>query len=437
MQTQELSLLQKRDDKLVALLHYLVMWMMAGYLIADMLSGVSLIYLGLDLKISLIYKTPLFGLLLLLVGRYNFKLMLVILSVIVLLMIGPVASFYKVLRLNLLFADFAYVVKIVMPMTVMAYFYEMNKLAPEWALKWAKRILWCGFLALLINFMFGALGFGKATYNVGAEDGGAGSTGFMMAGNELGAAYLLLFGFALHQVWNRLSIIHFAVLALITVACGVLVATKTTMLASLILVFMIPIINERQNLYRITWLKLKILVPVIIIAIAVVIMIVDILESIGIWDRIMFFYEKRGIIVILWSNRDQFIVDIMHIFVHQSSLFEQVFGQGTSVGLKQLVGKASVEVDIVDLLTWFGFFGVIFCCSFYGFLLKLSGKLTNAPQSEFAPGVFLINGLLVLLSFLSGHILMSGTLGIAIGVLNSLLWFESKRKSSSLISSAQ
>lgn len=428
MQTPEITLRQQHDEKLVTLLHYIVVWMMAGYLIADMLSGISVIYLGIDLKVSLIYKTPLFGLLLLLVGRYNFKLMLAILAVMVLLMVGPVASYYKVLRLGLLFADFAYVVKIIMPITVMAYFYVMSKQAPEWTLKWAKRILWCGFFALVVNFMFGALGFGKATYNVNAEDGGAGSTGFMMAGNELGATYLLLFGFALHYVWNRASIVHFAVLAVITMLCGLLVATKTTMLASLILIFMVPIINERENLYRVTWLKLKILVPVVIIAVTVVIMIVDILQSIGLWERMVFFYEKRGLIMIVWSNRDQFIIDIMQVFIHHSSLFEQFFGQGTAVGLKHMVGKATVEVDIVDTLVWFGFFGVLFCSSFYIFLLYFSGRLARYASSVFAPCVFLVNCLLMLLSILSGHIWMSGTLGIAVGVLNSLLMFELKGK---------
>lgn len=430
MQTQELTSLQVRDDKVIALLHHIVMWMMAGYLVADMFSGMSVIYLGIDLKVSLIYKTPLFGLLLILTGRYNFKLMLAILAIIVTLMIGPVASYYSVFSLNFLFADFAYVVKIVMPMTVLAYFFEMSKVAPEWALKWAKRILWCGFFALLINFMFGALGFGKATYNVGGEEEGAGSTGFMMAGNELGATYLLLFGYALHHVWNRASLAHFGLLAVITVFCGVLVATKTTMLASLILIFMIPIINERENLYRVTWLKLKILVPVIIIAVVVVVMIVEILESVGLWERMLWFYQKRGLIMIIWSNRDQFIINIMQVFIYQSTLFEQLFGQGTAIGLKQIAVKATVEVDIVDTLTWFGFFGVFFCTCFYLYLLSLSGRLTKYPDSINAPCIFLVNGLLMLLSVLSGHIWMSGTLGIAVGVLNSLLWFELKGNSS-------
>ena len=39
-------------------------FMMSFYLLADMLTGFSIIYLGVDLKISLLYKIPLFFLLL-------------------------------------------------------------------------------------------------------------------------------------------------------------------------------------------------------------------------------------------------------------------------------------------------------------------------------------------------------------------------------------
>jgi hypothetical protein len=415
----------------VSSLHLLVMWLMAGYLLADMLAGASIIYLGLDLKVSLLYKMPLFALLVLLTGRYNFPLMLSILLITAMLMFGPIVSYYNVLRLDILLADFAYAVKITMPMVVLGYFYVMSKLAPEWSLSWIKKILWSGFFILMINFLFGAMGLGNATYKLDTEgETGAGSTGFMMAGNELGPAFLLFFGYVLHHAWNHMPRLAYAGLAIITVLCGVLVATKTTMLASLILIFMVPIVNERQHLYRLTWLKLKIFLPVIITAVTIIILIFDILESIGLLDRIMFFYEKRGLIMIIWSGRDQFIMDLIQIYMHQSSLFEQFFGQGSAIGLKHIYGKSGAEVDIVDTLTWFGFFGVMLCCCFYLFTLKVSARFTTNKCSLFAPVIFLINSLLLLLSVLSGHIWMSGTLGIAVGVLNSLLWFESKNVAS-------
>lgn len=419
---------QQSAGTAIAVLHYLAIYLMAFYLLADMLSGVAIVYAGLDLKVSLLYKMPLFVLLLLLIGRYNLNFMLGVLIAIVILMIGPVASYYKVLRLDILFADFAYAVKVIMPAVVMLYFFIMSKQAPEWTLKWIKFILLSGFIILLINFFLGALGFGNATYSVGSDnEESAGSTGFVMAGNELGAVYLLLFGYALHQVWNNLSRIFYVLLVVVTIACGILVATKTTMLASMILVFIIPIVNERQNLYKFTWLKIKVFLPLALTSICVVIMIFDILESIGLLERIMFFYEKRGLIMIIWSGRDQFISDLMNAYIYNSNLLEQLFGQGSAIGLKHIYGKSSAEVDFVDALTWFGFFGLSMCSFFYLFLLIKSYKLAISMTSKYAPCLFLVNSLLLLLSILSGHIWMSGTLGIAVGVFNSLLWFDSKK----------
>ncbi len=417
------QIIQERNTRFIVLLHHVVMWLMAGYLLSDMISGFSLITLGIDLKFSIVYKTPLFGLLLLLIGRYRFKLMLVILGLIVVLMIAPVISYFKVLQPSMFFFDFGYVIKLLMPMTIFAYFYVMSKEAPEWSYKWAKLILWACFLSLLLNFVFAAMGMGQNTYNTGGGKT-AGSTGFIYAGNELGPTFLVIFGFALHKVWNDRSRSLYVLLAVITVGCGLTVATKTTMLAALILVVMIPIVNERQNLFRFTKFKAKLILPIVVALIVLIISLFEILDQIGLLGRFQFFYEKRGLIGIIWSNRDMFIAEAMSIYIHQSSTVEQFFGQGIAIGLKHSVGKGSAEVDFVDVLVWFGFIGLSLCLTFYLFLISLSVKLTVRALSVHAPVIFLVNSLLFLLSVLSGHIWISGTLGIAVGVVNSLLWYE-------------
>ncbi|WP_394146933.1 O-antigen ligase family protein [Shewanella atlantica] len=417
------QVVQERDDKVIVLLHHMVMWLMAGYLLADMISGFSLMKLGIDLKFSLIYKTPLFGLLLLLIGRYRFKLMLAILGLIVILMIAPVISYLKFVQPAMFFFDFGYVIKLLMPMTIFTYFYVMSKEAPVWSYRWAKTILWACFLSLSLNFVFASLGMGQGTYNTGGGNT-AGSTGFIYAGNELGSTFLVIFGYALHKVWNDRPRYLYLVLGMFTIFCGLLVATKTTMLAALILVIMIPIANERQNLFRFTKFKAKLIVPLVIALVILVISLFEILDSIGLLGRFEYFYKQRGVIGIIWSNRDVFIAELMSIYMHQSSVIEQLFGQGIAIGLKHSVGKGSAEVDFVDLLIWFGFIGLSLCLAFYSFLIGLSAKLTLRAKSIHAPAIFLINGLLFMLSALSGHIWISGTLGISVGVINGLLWYE-------------
>jgi hypothetical protein len=364
-----------------------------------------------------------FGILLLLIGRYRFKLMLAILGFIVILMIAPVISYFKLAKPDMFFFDFGYVVKLLMPMTIFTYFYVMTKEAPAWSYRWAKIILWTCFYSLCLNFFFAAIGVGSSTYNTGGGNT-AGSTGFIYAGNELGSTFLVIFGYALHKVWNDRPRYLYVVFGMFTFYCGLLVATKTTMLAALILVTMIPIVNERQNLFRFTKFKAKLIVPLIIGLVILIISLFEILESIGILGRLQFFYAKYGLIGLIWSNRDVFIAELISIYMHQSSLIEQVFGQGIAIGLKHSVGKGSAEVDFVDLLLWFGFIGLSMCLAFYSFLLVLSARLTLNVKSIHAPVIFLINGLLLMLSAFSGHIWISGTLGISVGVINSLLWYE-------------
>jgi len=423
MHTLRVQLLKERNEKVIVLLHHFVMWLMAGYLLSDMISGFALIRLGVDLKFSLIYKTPLFGLLLLLIGRYRFGLMLAILGAIVVLMIAPVISYFRVLQPAFFFVDFGYVVKMLMPMTIFVYFYVMSQEAPDWSYRWARIILWVCFASLCLNFLVALLGFGQVTYNTGG-DNTAGSTGFIYAGNELGPTFIVIFGYALHKVWNDRPRIFYLALSLFSIGCGFIVATKTTMLAALILVVMVPIVNERQNLFRFTKFKAKLIIPLVVAVTILIISLFEILDSIGLLGRFQWFYEKRGLIGIIWSNRDIFIAEAMSIYMHQSTLIEQFFGQGIAVGLKQSVGKGSAEVDFVDALVWFGFIGLSICLMFYLFLIGLSAKLTVKRLSIHAPIIFLVNGLLLLLSILSGHIWFSGTLGISVGVINGLLWYE-------------
>lgn len=404
-------------------LHYTTLVMMAVYLLADMMSGFTLITFGLDLKISLIYKIPLFLFLALLIARYNFRWFLGILGILGILLIGPTTKFFQYVDLSIYFSDFGYAVKLLMPITVFAYFAQLYRIAPDFALCWTKRILWSAFIILSFNFILGALGFGRGTYQLEGDDT-AGTTGFIYAGNELGPAFLVVFGFVLHQLWNHSKKRWYFLCALFTVAAGLLVATKTAMLAAFLLVSFIPIVNERHNFLKLTWLKIKILAPFFLAIIVIIVAISELLEAIGLYDRMVFFYQKRGIIGILWSGRDIFIDNMFDVYIHQSNIFYQFFGHGTSIGKLHPLGLSGTEVDLMDSLTWFGFFGATICIVFYVSLFYKSVQLTLRRDAVYAPCLFIVNTLLLLLSQLSGHIWMSGTLGILFGVINSLLFFE-------------
>jgi len=406
----------------IVFLHRLILWMMSFYLLADIASGFFVLQIGIDLKLSLIYKLVLFILLLSMIARYQFTTFLILWCVIAILLLSPTVEYFRLPVLAFYIADTSLVIKLLMPLIVFIYLSIIHQIIPSYTIKWITFALWANFTILIGNLALGGLGFGRPSYQL-AGDATVGSNGYIYAANELGAAFVVLFGFALHMVWNYHRKFYILV-ALFTLACGVLVATKTAMLASFLLVFLIPVFNERDRFFKLTKLKIILFLPAFCIVAAVVFFITDFLKAIGSYDHIMWILSQKGIIGILWSGRDEFSADLLDIYIQQSTLFQQIFGQGGG-GVAEHVGlKYSAEVDAIDALVWFGFFGLIICLSINLFFIVKSAQLFQFRTSLMAPCVLLVNIILLFLSQFSGHVWMSGTLGIGLGLLNALLLLE-------------
>lgn len=408
----------------IPLLIQLSTWLMALYLLADMASGFFVIYYGIDLKISLIYKTPLFIILIVIIGRYDLRMTLFIISLTLLFFIGPGYQFIKHSNLDFLFFDFAGLIKTITPFTVLVYFKILFKQEPEYADKAIEKILRTAAVILSLNFILGILGFGKNTYQLSDEEG-AGSTGFILAGNELGPTFLIAFGYVLFHLWNERTTFLYTLFSLFTLLSGLLVATKTSILASILIVSLIPIVSERHNLYTLTPLKLKIAIPFITLVGALIYLIFDLLQAIGLYERIMWFYEQRGAIGILLSGRDIMVEERMATVLNHSSFFEQLFGQGQALGLKSRGGLVGTEIDSVDVFIQYGIIPLVFLSFFYIWIVCVSHNMTLKGDSYIAPYVFICSLVLLILSQLSGHIWTSGTLGILFGVMMSCLYKSS------------
>lgn len=416
---------QKVHEQRVVFCHHIIVWMLSFYLLADIASGFFVLQLGIDLKISLLYKMVLFVCLLLMIARYQFNAFITLLFIISLLLVSPVVELFRLPVVEYFIADFASVIKILMPLIVFLYFASIYQLNSEFVEKWVKFGLWSNFSILLTNLAVGAMGFGRPSYSLANEET-VGSNGYIYAANELGAALIVLLGYALHCVWNQYRK-YYLVMVVLTLLCGVLVATKTAMLSAFLLVFLIPLFNERQVFFRFTWLKMKLLVPALVFLITLVIFIADFLKSLGLYDKMMWVLSQKGIVGVIWSGRNEFSLELLSVYVNQSSLFQQVFGQGGG-GVAEHVGiKYSAEVDSVDTLVWFGFMGLVICLAMPFYFIRRAAKIFLNQNSLYAPCVLLINLLLLFLSQLSGHVWMSGTLGISLGLLNALLLLEGKR----------
>ncbi len=407
----------------------LCVFMMSLYLLADVAAGFTVLQLGVDLKLSLLYKLPLTGLVLLLVLKLDPRYFIFLCILLAMLLMGPVFQLLSYADTFFFITDFSNVYKILMPMSIFIYF---GLLAARWGgftRKWLERILISNFAILCFNLFLGALGFGRSSYQL--RDGEtAGSNGFIYAANELGATMVVLFSFMLHMCWNYKRK-WYIVFSLFTVLCGLLVATKTAMLAAVALVFIVPILNERERLFKMTKLKLFTLIPMSCAIAVIVYVINDLLMALGLYDRIMWVLSQKGVLGIILSGRDEYAKELLVVYVEYIEFWQQLVGIGTA-GIAEFIPiKYSAEIDAIDVLVYFGFTGLFICFSFYFFTFIKALKQCVRPESIYSPAVLAGTFILLFLSQLSGHVWISGTLGISLGCFVSLLWVDTESRSNS------
>ena len=203
---------------------------------------------------------------------------------------------------------------------------------------------------------------------------------------------------------------------------GVLIATKAAMLASALLVIAIPLFNERNKLLNLTWFKVKLLVPTFVIVVFLIVYLIQILESVGIWYRLVWFYEKKGMLGIFLSGRDEFVAVAIDAFYQAASIPEIILGMGQT-GLGELT-KSSMEVDPIDMYFWFGILGLGFFAFIFTVFTRISYLATREKLSVLGPGILVINLTLFAVSIIAGHILTSGMLGPLFGLVNGMAYAD-------------
>ena len=388
----------------------------------DAFTGMIQFYAGIDLKLSLLYKLPLIGALIFIIGLYSRAAFSLILLSILILIVGPLYRFSFDPKIGFLANDISLAIKLISPFIAFTFCKAVARQFPTILGEYGIRVLWINFYAVLFNLMVGALGFGYPSYSGGENGEGIGVNGFYVAGNELSGCYVLLFGFALHSLWNSKRIFYYP-MSLITLICGALIATKTAMFASLLLVFAIPIFNERENIFRLTKLKVKLFLPLFFVIGLAVYFIIDFLIVVGLYDKVIWVIQEKGVWGLILSGRVEFSHQILDAFFAESGWFEHLFGIGT-IGMSDYFNtKYSAEVDPVDIFVYFGIFGSVIIYIFTVFMMLPTLHLINKAK-YLPPIILLVNILLLMLSIFSGHILNSGMLGLLWGMFNGLVYVK-------------
>jgi len=399
-------------------LFQLTMIMIGFSLFVDSVNGFFLEGLGIDPKLSAMYKLLMLIMILFQIASYSQRTFTYLLTLITTLMIGPALNLIESHDGVGLLEDFIALIKLLTPLVVFIYISLVASIDNQRVIKYGIRALQAAFLILLGNLVLGTMGFGYASYSTGD----VGVKGFFYAGNEVSGLFIVLFAWFLHQAWQKNSITKYAIASGLTMLFGLLIATKAAMLASALMVYCIPLMNDRNRLLNLTWVKVKLILPLVVLIVLLSLFIVPVLESTGIWGRMVWFYEKKGILGLLFSGRDEFVVDGFTAFYYQAGFLQYIFGFGQS-GLGEIT-KASMEIDPLDMFLWFGAIGLIIYSLLSVLFLRNAYLATRGGSTGLAPAVLLMNILLIGVSVVAGHIFTSGMLGPFVGLINGLVYAE-------------
>jgi len=423
------QVIKSKDGKLA---FFQLTFVMIGFsLFIDSINGFFLSGLGIDPKLSAAFKLVLLMFVLFQIGTYSPKTLASVLLFLLVMLVGPVVTFSNTVDLAGFVDDFTSGLKIYTALIIFVYVALLCQRWPERVQEYGKLCLKFSFIVLIANIILGVLGFGFSSYeSTNAEGTNAiGIKGFFYAGNEVSGVFIILFGTMLHLLWQKHKKLYFLLSPLVLLT-GLLIATKAAMISGVLLLFIIPLFNERNRLLNLTWLKVKMLLPLIVVVTVLLFVLVPIFESTGLWGRFMWFYQHKGIIGIILSGRDEFIFAAMEAYIHHANLVDILFGF-SKTGLGQ-VTKNAMEIDPIDMYFWHGISGIVLFMAYIGIFLRVSYLATIRGNSIWGPSVLIINIALFSVSLIAGHIITSGMLAPLFGLINGMAYADLIRNKNSI-----
>ena len=141
------------------------------------------------------------------------------------------------------------------------------------------------------------------------------------------------------------------------------------------------------------------------------------LSWLGIWDKLSFVYQQRGISGILLSSRDYYAGRIWQMSSEHYSDWQRILGVGQG-GVALYLKKYFAELDWFDVLMFYGLPGITAFVLTFGVFIRHSWQYRAEGTGRV---LLLLNGVLLLVSSLAGHILSSGMLWLPWALCNVLL----------------
>ena len=401
----------------------LVFLQLSLYLAVDSINGFMMLGLGIDSSLSALYKSILLIVLLMYLCVFLPRRMLFVLAAICALSLGEIASIFLLdtngSKISFLFQ---HILKVLTPLILLFFLIDRSK---KDRLFFARilAVIQINGLVFVCNMLAGVFGFGFSTYGQGGENM-IGSKGYFYAGNEISALLVVFCAFYLARAYlkNKLQFVVFAILSL---SIGLLVSTKTSMLAVILLTFLIPILYERRRLFLLNNVPSIIFVVTLTVVLIQALVIFDAFKNAPVYSRFLFFFERHGVVGLLLSGRDTFIAELWMLFSQKNIFLGFFFGNGVSYYAD--FTKYSVEMDLLDMFFWHGLSGIALVVVTFFYLSHRSWANYSDDNYPYARTIFTTNLMLLAISNFSGHIFTSGMLAFIWPCFVMLAYYDPRR----------
>jgi hypothetical protein len=408
---------QQRADML--LLHLVPL-----FLLVDCINGALLQTLGSSYGLSLGYKLLLLSAMAFATMLHNMQWPLTLLLLLILMLAGP-ALYWPQLGLRWALADVQLAVKALSPLLAFTYLIALQQRAPVLAKQLLQRCLGVSALVLLANALLGALGLGFSAYQPleGVAQSFLGIKGFFYSTNELSAVLLLLSAALLCLSWPRHKVAY-ALVSLLSLLLALSLLTKTGILGVIVLSTLVPLLMQPAAF----WQRQKTLLLAItaVASLAVILLVVNaeaVLRLLGIYDKLNFVYQQRGLSGILLSSRDYYADRIWHSAAEHYADWQRWLGVGQG-GIAIYLKKYFAELDWFDLFMFYGVAGASAVVITFSLFIRHSWLQRSSGTGRV---LLLLNLLLLLVSSVAGHILSSGMVWLFWALCNALLLHSAQR----------
>jgi len=393
------------------------------YLAVDSLNGFMMLGLGVDASLSALYKSVLLTILLMYLSVFLPRRLLFLLTAICVLSLGEIVSIFLLdTDGNKISFLFQHILKVLTPLILLFFLIDRSKKDRLFFTR-ILTVIQINGLVFLCNMLAGVFGFGFSTYGQGGENT-IGSKGYFYAGNEISALLVVFCAFYLARAYLN-NKFYYILLSILSIGIGLLVSTKTSMLAVVLLVFLVPVLYEGRRLFLLNNIPSIVFVLTLLIISVQAFVIFEAFMNAPVYSRFLFFFEKHGLAGLLLSGRDTFLTELWLLFSQKDLFLGFLFGHGVSYYAE--FAKYSVEMDFFDMFFWHGLLGIFILLIVFVHLSYKSWVNFSDNAYPFARVILVTNMMLLAISNFSGHIFTSGMLAFIWPCFVMLAYYDPRR----------